>query len=356
MPIQADATSYSVLDFLKWQTDGTLQLRPPFQRGAVWRPVQKSALIDSVLRGYPIPALFLQDRSEPDTFKRQLVVIDGQQRLRTILSYVDPTSLPDRDERDEFSLLAIHDPDRAGQTFAQLAEGDKHQILGTRLNVYIVSAIVPEGEILEVFRRMNTYGARLNRQELRNAKWSGVFKEVSYRLAADAFDYWLKWGLFNRQTIAEMADAEFTSDLLLLVRTGVQATNQDALDKAYKDFDAELPEADSCVQRFHDILGLIDEVFEQGPRVRRLRTKMWTYSLFAVLQDLRYGGPVVETPDAVARDLDVEAIKAGALEANRRIEASDLPEDVDRARRGAANDASSRRIRSDFLRDLLDAA
>ena len=33
---------------------------------------------------------------------RQLVVIDGQQRLRTILSYVDPTSLPDRDERDVF--------------------------------------------------------------------------------------------------------------------------------------------------------------------------------------------------------------------------------------------------------------
>jgi hypothetical protein len=90
-------------------------------------------------------------------------------RASVILSYVDPTSLPDGDDRDEFSLLAIHDLDRAGQPFAQLAEGDKDQILGTRLNVYIVSAIVPEGEILEVFRRMNTYGARLNRQELRNA-------------------------------------------------------------------------------------------------------------------------------------------------------------------------------------------
>ena len=56
------------------------------------------------------------------------------------------------------------------------SEDNKHQILATRLNVYIVSAVVPEGEILEVFRRMNTYGARLNRQELRNAKWSGVFK------------------------------------------------------------------------------------------------------------------------------------------------------------------------------------
>lgn len=356
MPIEASATSYSVLDFLKWQTDGTLQLRAPFQRGAVWRPVQKSALIDSVLRGYPIPALFLQDRSDPDTFMRQLVVIDGQQRLRTILSYVDPTSLPDRDERDEFSLLAIHDEDRAGKTFAGLSEEDKHQILATRLNVYIVSAVVPEGEILEVFRRMNTYGARLNRQELRNAKWSGVFKEVSYRLAADAFDYWLRWGLFNRQSIAEMYDVEFTSDLLLLVRSGVQATNQDTLDKAYRELDAEFPDADTCTRRFHDILGLIDAIFEEGTRIRRLRTKMWTYSLFAVLQELRYGGPVNDGANAVARDLDMDTVKEGTLEANRRIEASDLPEDVDRARRGAASDASSRRVRGEFLRSLLGAA
>lgn len=356
MPIEAAATSYSILDFLQWQTDGTLQLRPPFQRGAVWRPVQKSALIDSLLRGYPIPALFLQDRSNPDTFKRQLVVIDGQQRLRTVLSYVDPTSLTDRDERDDFVLLAIHDPDRAKRTFAQLAESDKHQILGTRLNVYIVSAVVPDGEILEVFRRMNTYGARLNRQELRNAKWSGVFKEVSYRLAADAFDYWLKWGLFNRQSIAEMADAEFTSDLLLLIRSGVQATSQDALDKAYKDFEEDFPDADVCARRFHDILALIDTIFEQGPRIRRLKTKMWTYSLFSVLQGLRYGGPVADSGDAAAQDLDMQAITAAAVEANRRIEASDLPDDVDRARRGAAGDAASRRVRSEFLRGLLDAA
>ena len=69
-------------------------------------------------------------------------------------------------------------------------------------------------------------------------------------------------------------DVEFTSDLLLLVRSGVQATNQDALDRAYKEFDAELPDADICARRFHDILSLIDAIFEEGTRIRRLRTKM----------------------------------------------------------------------------------
>ena len=118
MAIESTQTTYTVLDFLKWQRDGTLELRPPFQRYAVWRAVARSGLIDSLLRGYPVPALFLQDRSDPKTFTRRLVVVDGQQRLRTLLGYVDINCLPDADERDVFTIMRIHDPDRAGHRSA----------------------------------------------------------------------------------------------------------------------------------------------------------------------------------------------------------------------------------------------
>ena len=151
MPIKPEHASQPVLEFLKWQQEGVLDLRPPFQRNAVWRPLLKSSLIDSFLRGYPVPALFLQDRTDPSTFKRKIVVIDGQQRLRTILSYIDLACLPDAEKRDEFVLSAIHDPDRGDATFDDLSDDDRSQILQSRLTFYTVDSSVSEGELLEIF-------------------------------------------------------------------------------------------------------------------------------------------------------------------------------------------------------------
>ena len=161
------------------------------------------------MRGYPLPALFLQDRTNPRSFHRTLVVVDGQQRLRTILAFVDLASLRDADDRDRFTIMKIHDEGLAGKGFQDLDDSEPRQILSTRLNVNIVGSSVAESELLEIFRRMNTYGARLNYQELRNANFSGLFKEVAYRASAETLDSWLVWGLFNRQQIAEMKDVEF---------------------------------------------------------------------------------------------------------------------------------------------------
>lgn len=270
MPIEPEHTSYKVLDFLKWQRDGTLVLRPPFQRKAVWRPALKSSLIDSLLRGYPIPALFLQDRSDATSFERRLVVIDGQQRLRTVLSYVDISCLPDADDRDNFSLLRMHDASRPNARFVDLPEEDRAQIVDARLTVYLVDSGVTEAELLEIFRRMNTYGAKLNAQELRNAQFSGLFKELAYGLASDFYDYWLGWGTLNKQQIAEMRDAEFTGDLMLLSIDGASATTRKRLDDAYERFDETFEQADDCAERVRELMSTLDSIFRGENPVARL--------------------------------------------------------------------------------------
>ena len=133
------------------------------------------------------------------------MVVDGQQRLRTILAFVDIKSLADAEERDVFKLMKIHDADRAGKVFNDLGDPDRDRILSTRMNANIVGLSVTEAELLEIFRRMNTYGSQLNAQELRNAKYDGLFKEVSYRLAADSLDRWLQWGLFSNKRLRRCA-------------------------------------------------------------------------------------------------------------------------------------------------------
>ena len=79
--------TYTIADFLKWNDDKELVLNPKFQRGSVWSPQARTYLIDSILRGYPIPKLLLRTAVDRDSRRTIRDVVDGQQRLRTIIDF-----------------------------------------------------------------------------------------------------------------------------------------------------------------------------------------------------------------------------------------------------------------------------
>ena len=85
---QINKTVFKVSDFLSWQKAGNLDLTPPFQRRSVWKKGAKSYLIDTIIRGLPIPIIFIRDK-QSDEFSLEPLreVVDGQQRLRTLISF-----------------------------------------------------------------------------------------------------------------------------------------------------------------------------------------------------------------------------------------------------------------------------
>jgi len=105
-------TFYKVADFLSWRKNESLVLSPYFQRRSVWDKGAKSYLIDTVYRGLPIPIIFLRDRGvNTKTFEPIREVIDGQQRLRTLISFIAPDLLKDYNAdraRMSFFNLSIH--------------------------------------------------------------------------------------------------------------------------------------------------------------------------------------------------------------------------------------------------------
>lgn len=128
---------------------------PQYQRGAVWRRNDNQLLIDSILRGFDIPKIYLRN-VETVGFKYE--VADGQQRLRAIWEFLD----------DQYPL-ADNCPVSgcAGTTFSDLPASAMKQLQEYKL----VTAVVYKAsgsEIRELFVRLQR-GMRLSQPEIRNA-------------------------------------------------------------------------------------------------------------------------------------------------------------------------------------------
>ena len=184
--IDISRTQYRVSDFISWQRSKTLVLSPSFQRRAVWKPGAKSYLIDTIARGLPIPIIFLRDqRSDLSSLEPKREVVDGQQRLRTLIAYIDPSLLDDyKPGVDDFQVDLIHNKQLGGRSFRQLPSRIQQSILDYQFSVHVLSSSVDDREVLSIFARMNSTGVKLNAQELRNAEFYGAFKTSIYRTAA----------------------------------------------------------------------------------------------------------------------------------------------------------------------------
>src|SRR5204863_2477103 len=115
-------------------------------------------------------------------------------------------------------------------------------------------------QILEVFCRLNMNGVPLNRQELRNGKYFGLFKNASYGLAFKYLEFWRGNKIFNEQSIARMLEVELTSELLIAGSAGMQDKKK-SIDSFYRDWENSYPNQTRDENRFIETLGIISEVF-----------------------------------------------------------------------------------------------
>ncbi|MCK2028326.1 DUF262 domain-containing protein [Microbacterium galbinum] len=364
-PLQIMKTAFSVLDFLEWQRQRTLDLRPFYQRRAVWNPRVKSLLMDSILKGYPLPLIFLHRRLDIRTSQNVRQVVDGQQRLRTILSFVDPDCLADRDEWDDFRIQRTHNREYAGMSFADLPEHARTTILQTALSVNVLPSDIPDVTILQIFQRMNTTGLKLKDQEVRNGTFFGEFKDVAYSLAYEQNQRWVRWGLFDRQDIGQMAEVEFTSDLLGALMRGVSGKNTAQITKLYRENDEEFRDKDAVSADFRSIFDRLADVYEERlsvPLPDRFRSPAWFYPVFATVAGLPDDGADPRNdytnalpPTTHASRLDDMRVLAEALvEVDRLISTrGSLPDELAEGLRRQTTHKASRLQRIRLLRSVM---
>ncbi len=161
---------------MRWQRD-EIQV-PKFQRGWVWSHTQASQLIESFLLGLPVPGVFLYRERKT----QQLLVIDGQQRLRAIWGFFEGR-LPNV---SDFYLRDV-DARWEGKRYEDLDELDRIRFRDAVLRAIIVEQTIPEdnSSVYHIFERLNTGGTHLNPQEVRNSAAHGPFNELIKNLNTD---------------------------------------------------------------------------------------------------------------------------------------------------------------------------
>ncbi len=347
---EIEKTTYKVSDFVSWKRANTLELSPSFQRRPVWKAGAKSYLIDSVVRALPMPIIFLREK-KVDLAKLEPIreVVDGQQRIRTVLGYIDPSLLKDFNPvMDHFTVFEEHNSDLADKSFKDLPADIRQQILGYQFSVHVLPASSDDREVLEIFARMNSTGVKLNPQELRNAEWFGIFKTTMYRLATEQLYRWRDWKVFTEFNIARMDEVELTSELVLLILKGVSQKTQKAIDTTYKTYDKKFPNRNEVIHRFRAVMETISN--KLGKEIGRLpfKGRPLFYDLFAYFYDLQFG------LGSGLQKLKPKAVPAAAVErvrtVSKKIVAQTAPESVLNAVARRTTHLSSRRAIVNYLK------
>nr|WP_269327989.1 DUF262 domain-containing protein [Kineosporia mesophila] len=139
-----------------------------FQRKFVWTKKQMDRFIESILLGYPVPGIFLVER--PD---RTYLVLDGQQRLRTLQLFYSGRYWQGEQER-VFRLAAVGEKFKR-LTYDGLGATEKNLFSNTFIQATVV---VPKNHnmagVYALFERINSGGTNLQSHEIRVALYSGV--------------------------------------------------------------------------------------------------------------------------------------------------------------------------------------
>ncbi len=285
-------------------------------------------MIDTIVRGLPIPIIFLRDRlSDLGSLEPKREVVDGQQRLRTLFSYIDPTLLTDHNPaRDDFQVKSVHNPHLANLSFGDLPTDLRQRILDYEFSVHVLSPGVDDRDVLNIFARMNSTGVKLNPQELRNAQFHGAFKTSMYGAAIAHLPRWRDWRIFREDDIARMQEVELTSEFALLMLSGLTAKSEPALDQLYRDNDEDFSERDEIERRFAVIMDTIDDKLSGESEFRVFRRRALFYALFAFLYEVQYG--IGTSLDARKQKPVPAAVIAGIQAAAGSIRDKSAPEIV----------------------------
>lgn len=211
--IVVDSYPMSIGEVMSIYKEGELDVHPEFQRFFRWNDEQKTKLIESILLGIPIPSIFVSQKMDG-----KWDVIDGQQRLSTILQFLNVLKKDDGTQYEPLVLRATKFlPSLQGVCWEDdesFLPEQKIAFKREKLNFTIIKEVAEnDASKFELFQRLNTCGTHLSAQEIRNCLMIMINKNL-YELMNELHDN----THFKYCTPLTDMQAEERFDLELIVR------------------------------------------------------------------------------------------------------------------------------------------
>jgi hypothetical protein len=306
--VRFNPQQYRILDFYQWHQRDELFLQPKFQRRPSWTEKARSYLIDTILKELPVPKIFLRETT--DLVKKRTIreVVDGQQRLRAVLDFIEGNLVVSKNHNEIYGNLK----------FNELPPDVQERFFSYRFSVDLLEGAT-DTDVLSVFSRLNSYTLTLKPQEKLNAEFFGPFKQRVYKLAMAHYTFWLKNRILADRAIARMGEAELTSELVIAMLDGLQQ-GKTSIRTFYKEFDERFPEANRIEKEFNAIIDLLSETFQDDLKDTRFRRIPLFYSLFCVFYDARFGLPKSRKSQISFSKGVIQSAHDALLDINKRID------------------------------------
>lgn len=249
-----------------------------YQRRIVWIEKDMVRLIETILLNLVIPELFFwKSETDPDTGCSITHIVDGQQRVKSICSFINN----DFKLSTQFLISDEIKEKYGNKFFHEFSVDEKKNFWNYKLMIIDIDVTAKKSDIINMFYRLNLTNYSLNDQEKRNSK-AGKFAELAKEISDDSF--WDEFRIFSSSDIRRMKDVEFCANLIILYQKGiVDQTDQSALNQAYEDMQTEYKNRESDKETIFKAIKDISQILENDEILKFARKKAQLYTLFSIV-------------------------------------------------------------------------
>jgi len=278
----------TIADLNNYYRDGDLVINKDYQREkGLWPSNARSYFIDTILNGFPFPKITLRQKIDLKTKKSIREIIDGQQRFHTIIDFIN----------DKLRLSKAS-KNYAIYVFSDLDEETQSDFLSYEVSVDTAVGSTDD-DVVNIFRRINSYTLPLNKQERRHASFQGEFKWFIKDIIDQYTPLLDNYKILTKREISRMYDADLFTELCqVILDDGVVTRSNPKLDNIYKTYDKDFSIRNDLETKLTSTLDFIKTEF-QDILDTELLSGFTFYSFFSALVYNKWGIANINEEDVV---------------------------------------------------------
>lgn len=232
----------------------TIRVNRDYQRsGNIWPKRAKSALIETVILGYPMPAMYLHQCYDKEARRPYKDLVDGQQRTECLIEF----------SRGELQLSkSLRTECLRGKGISDLEPDQYESFMSYSLPIFLFTQAT-EAEVREAFRRINSYNAVLNPHEIRHSTFQGEFKWFVHGLTGELGELLLHLGILSQTDMVRMKDTLMVAEICFMYLNGIRTTKQEHITKLYQEYDDSFEQSVELRKRVIDAFDVLTQ-YEEG--------------------------------------------------------------------------------------------